>query len=84
MCDILTISCLIQVSIILTLLGLTAAMFFYREIKRGKRLQKMKKRKSLIPSTCIYIGLDMSRTNKKMVQVVGVEKKIKTNKYIFV
>ena len=79
-CDILTISCLIQVSIILTLLGLTAAMFFCREIRRGKRLQKMKKRKRLIPSKCIYIGLDMARKGKKMVQVVGVEKNIKTKK----
>ena len=77
-CDI--ISCLILVSLILILLGLTSLMFLCLEIKRGKRLKTMKKTKRIIPGKCIYIGLDMARKGKKMVQVVGVEKKIKTNK----
>ena len=66
------------------LLSLTTIIFFCREIKRGRRLETRKKTKritkTVIPAKCLYLGLDMARKGKKMATVVGVDKKIKTNK----
>ena len=85
LCEILFISCLVMAfQLILILLGLTTTIFLRREIKRDRRLKIMKKTnrisKTVTPAKCIYLGLDMARKGKKIATVVGVEKKIKTNK----
>ena len=83
MSGILIVSSLVMVFLILTLLGLTSVIFFCREIKRDRRLKKMKKTKriskTIIPAKCLYLGLEMAVKGKKKAPVVGVEKKNKTN-----
>ena len=85
---ILKLSCLLLIFLLLTLLGLCSfaiLIILCRGIKRGRRLETMKKTKRItktaIPANCIYLGLDMARKSKKKYPTVDeVEKKVKTKK----